>query len=498
MTRIFCTAALSCVLLLAGRSDSANAQVFNNSRQRASSNSSSRTVTGAISNGRSGAPSSSRVTVPGMVRNGRSAKPVYSNSRYGSFDRGRSQSGFGSREYSRYPGRIQYSDYGRGNHRSHGHHHGDYHRHQGGLHPYDAARSYAGLSLQYSVGPFRTAPWSTGWGAGIGYPTILAPPIVVPFGGSSLATYGVYDRTFGPTLDQRSFPDIAPPSPGQYLPPAPLPSGVLPNAIPPGQHDNAMSEVLPPDQQPLINEFPTERVVAAEVAAVDRIRSLRYQTTGDNSFVRGDYADAAAFYETAADTAPMRQAPWLRLTWANITQRQFEDAAINLKKALLLQDDPTKAWVTGRELYGKHFDLKSVEHDEELWRWLEQRPNSTDRLLLTAAFQRLRGRSSVGKELQDAAIRLGLDQSLVDAMTRMSAAADDARQRERKPLPPANSIDPIEAAAQSGAAKPEMFDEGIRLRGRDEIQPEAEPDFGVGLPEPLEENEPVPFDLTIP
>ncbi len=308
----------------------------------------------------------------------------------------------------------------------------------------------------------------------------------------------MYDRTFGPTLDQRGFPNIAPPSPGQYLPPAPLPSTASPNAIPPSQLDNSLSEVLPADQQPLINEFSTEQIPSTEVAAVDRIRSLRYQTTGDNSFVRADYADAAAFYETAAETAPMRQAPWLRLTWANITQRHFADAAKNLKKALLLKDDPTKAWVTGRELYGKHFDLNSVEHDEELWRWLEQRPNSTDRLLLTAAFQKLRGRNSVAKELQDTAIRLGLDQSLVDAMTRMSAAADAARQRERKPLPPASSIDPIEAAGQSDLATPQKSDEGIRLRGRDEIQPEAEPDFGVGLPEPLEENDPVPFDLTIP
>ena len=245
------------------------------------------------------------------------------------------------------------------------------------------------------------------------------------------------------------------------------------------------------DQQPVKNEFPTERVVAEDVGAVDRIRSLRYQTTGDNSFVRGDYAAASTFYATAAETAPGRQAPWLRLAWANITERRFADAAVNLKKALLLQDDPTRSWVTGQNLYGKHFALNSAEHDEDLWRWLEQRPNSTDRLLLTAAFQKLRARDSVAKELLDAAIRQGLDQSLVEAMTQVSTVADEARQRERKPLPPAD-------VGRVTPAKATVHEDGIHLRGREEIEPEAESSDGVGLPQPLEEADQSAFDLTIP
>ncbi len=486
--------ALSCGLCLSLTIVSADAQVYNNSRNRFSSGN-QKTVTGSFATGRSRGRSSGiprggvNVVLPGMTQTQRSSPPVYSNSRYRSVDRSASPFRSGTTAYSRYPGRIQYSTrgygglgpvyYGHGHHH-HGHNHGYNNGYYGNLHPYDVARLYAGLPFQYSAAP----------GFNIGLPSIITPPIVVPFGGGPVGTFG---PTFGPTLDQSTFPNIAPPSPGQ-IPPSPTPSASMPST----QNGEPFSALLPVDEQPLKNEFPTERVSRVDVGAVERIRSLRYQTTGDNSFVRADYPAAIAFYQTAAETAPGRQAPWLRLAWAQVTQRQFAEAAVNLKKALLLDDDPTSSWVTGRSLYGKHFDLNSAEHDQELWRWLEQRPNSTDRLLLTAAFQKVRERDSVAKELLDAAIRQGLDQSLVDAMQQVSAADDEARKQNQQPLPPANDVNADDQDGIVTPAKAESLEDGIWLNGRDRARPDGDASAGVGEPIPLAEESETPFDLTIP
>ena len=177
------------------------AQVYGNSRHRASANSSSirrqhagGVIIGRQPTGRSGRGSGVSVFIPGPTTTA-SRRPTYSNSRYRIY--GHHAVG-GIRTYGANPGRVRYS----GNHYSIPHIH------------HDVGPIYPNVYLNFDSVPFglNSAPY------GINpYPTIIAPPIVVPYGG------------IGPSLQMTAPPfttiPAAPPVPLKPSKPSPLNPG---------------------------------------------------------------------------------------------------------------------------------------------------------------------------------------------------------------------------------------------------------------------------------
>ena len=388
-------------------------------------------------------------------------RPTYNSSRSvtprydaASFARGRSLSYSSaprsSHAYSVYPGQVHY-------------YHGLNHVH---LHPYDQARIFNGLPLQYSYGGGYVAP-----------PTIIAPPIVIPFGGVNSS--------------------FLPPA----IPVAPLPStlqiGVIQNQqlsqpVPPAPNSvdgQVLSQKPPADEAVIVDEFggPTVDTQIA-VAAADRIRSLRYQTSGDAAFRKQDYASAVVFYQTSAETAPSRRAPWIRLAWANVAMQKFEDAVVGLKSALTVDEEPTNSWVAGKDLYGNHFTTDGDRHSDQIWEWLQQRPNSSDRLMLVAGFQQMRGYSGIANELLEAAAAIGLESSAVESVRDL--VSDDFREQ----------TNPVEASTPAPHSKPLTLpaaeEPGIRMRGRELLLPSTNAPVDlqptVGDPEALPSNTNLP------
>ncbi|MCA9065332.1 MAG: tetratricopeptide repeat protein, partial [Planctomycetaceae bacterium] len=149
----------------------------------------------------------------------------------------------------------------------------------------------------------------------------------------------------------------------------------------------------------ILEEFPATPVDDRVGSVADRIQSLRNQSTGDDCFRRADYASAEVFYRAAIEDSPDRRAPWLRLAFVSLAQQEFDQAASSLKTGLMMKDDPTSAWVPAQTLYGADADAMTTEHANQLWDWTSQKPLSMDRLLLTAAFQTLRGHDSTAQEL---------------------------------------------------------------------------------------------------
>ena len=199
---------------------------------------------------------------------------------------------------------------------------------------------------------------------------------------------------------------------------------------------------------------------------VMRAIRIRYQTSGDSAFRKLDYASAEVFYRTAGKTASERRAPWLRLAWSQVAQQRYSDAVGSLKTALALEDDPTNSWIDGEDLYGRQSFVHSSKHNDQLWSWLQQRPNSTDRLLLAAGFQQLRGYSGVANELLSAAASTGLERTLIEAFREV---VDDQLQQD------------VDAAVRPETQPVKAIDDGgIRMKGT-EVLPLPE----VGLPEPV-------------
>ena len=256
------------------------------------------------------------------------------------------------------------------------------------------------------------------------------------------------------------------------------------------QNGAVLSQPLQSDETPILNEFGDDykAIPEQQISAVDRIKSLRYQTSGDQAFRQHDYESAEALYRAASDTAVVRRAPWLRLAWAQVALRKNSEALASLKTALHLRDDPTSSWVDGKDLFGVGFETNMVKLNEDLWKWLQAKPNSTDRLLLVAAFQQLRGYAGISQELTDAASRNGLDRELISALREISAAnnvagagpnqppVDQAPQPIDIPLPPVSSVD----------------DGGIRMIGGRVISPAETSDAAIGAPEPVLASEEFP------
>lgn len=278
-------------------------------------------------------------------------------------------------------------------------------------------------------------PWVPGGQVPFG---VYAPPIVVPY----------LNQGLNGQLGTNIVPNAG------LVGDAPLPNGLQqPGFAAPGivQQEIAQpampigedfSAPIPIDEAPLVNEFPLTNAPTdtIESSTGSRIQSLRYQASADAAYKNADFASAAALYRKAAEEAPERQAPWLRLAFTQVQQNQNGDAVKSLKAALNRNDDPTAAWVSAEMLTGLSGTDRTSLSEEQLFNWLKQRPNSTDRLLLTAAWSEFRGSSSAARELLQMAKTAGLSKSLVrnlNAVITDSHEQDARERREPQPAKPA-------------------------------------------------------------
>ncbi|MEP3480372.1 MAG: tetratricopeptide repeat protein [Fuerstiella sp.] len=292
--------------------------------------------------------------------------------------------------------------------------------------------------------------------------------LINPYGGSSYSPYGTnYPGVPG---GQVPFGVYAPPivvsplnqGPNLNLGVNVVPNNVVPNSIAPNsgfieqapfpnqlpqpefnqpgfpQAAENFRSPISIDEAPIANEFPlsaapTDTVVSSTSS---RIQSLRYQASADVAYRESDFASAEALYRTATKEAPERQAPWLRLAFTQIQLGNNADAVISLKSALNRNDDPTAAWVSSKMLSGTSSADRSSLSEEGLFEWLKQRPNSSDRLLLTAAWSQFRGSSSAARELIQLAKNAGLSNNVA---RNLNAVITDSHAQE---IPGRNDQEP--------------------------------------------------------
>lgn len=242
-----------------------------------------------------------------------------------------------------------------------------------------------------------------------GYPPVIG---VYPF--DYYSNYGVPYGVTGivaPPVNLQLFPPTGLTKGASIQQPPVMPQAANPKPVVP----KVTTDFLPNDAEPVAVEFAATPVVDKEVSAAIRIQSIRYQSSGDDAFRRGEYASAEVFYRSAAETAPVRRAPWLRLAWSQVAQQRYDEATRNIKRGFLTPDDASSSWIDGMSLYGKTFDVQVPQHSDALWQWLHQRAGSADRLLLVSAFEQLRGYGGTARELLDTAFRNGLSGDIFNA-----------------------------------------------------------------------------------
>jgi len=249
--------------------------------------------------------------------------------------------------------------------------------------------------------------------------------------------------------------------------PAPYPAGPTDS-----EYGMSVAPVRTVDQRPVVDEFAvggvSEQHVGAE--AVSIIQSLRSQISGDMSFRQQEYASAEKFYSAATETAPSRRAAWLRLAWAQLAQQRFSDAVVSLKTALHPGDDATMSWISGGLLYGDGIHTVAAVQNHFLWKWLQERPNSTDRLLLTAAFQQLLGNTGVAREMLVVSSQHGLADTLYAEM--LQTFKDTHPYKDVWNLP---AFAPPATTAVGNADNPDVSDQPADASGSGSRQPQVSP-----------------------
>ncbi|MGB0739202.1 MAG: tetratricopeptide repeat protein [Planctomycetaceae bacterium] len=147
-----------------------------------------------------------------------------------------------------------------------------------------------------------------------------------------------------------------------------------------------------------LNEFP-ELPGLAGVAAGNEVAALRKQAAGDAAFRTDQLQLADLHYRTAQELNPNSAPLLVRRVLLGISQQSWATAFNHLQQLLSLSDHSSAITIVPSEIYGPTAAKKEIQLSEPLWDWLEQNPNSADRLLLMAAFQAFHGRQSLSQEL---------------------------------------------------------------------------------------------------
>ncbi len=177
-----------------------------------------------------------------------------------------------------------------------------------------------------------------------------------------------------------------------------------------------------PDGAPVLNEFHAVPRDEKTSTLLEKIQSLRYQSSGDDAFHKSDYVTADVFYTTAIKTAPDRRAPYLRLAMVRIALHDFPNATGYLKTGLAMESDASRPWFTVEELYGEKVAERTRTHGGPLWNWLAERPLSADRLILAGTFQKLRGYGDQADQMLAMASHDGPEAKLVAEVAHLAAA----------------------------------------------------------------------------
>ena len=208
------------------------------------------------------------------------------------------------------------------------------------------------------------------------------------------------------------------------------------------------------EKAPVAGEFAAAAAENRDVTTTDRIESQRLQTHGDKALRNADLELARTFYQAAVRVAPDRQTPWVRIVWVHVAQRDFPKAAAALKRALLIHSQSGAGWVNAGELLKHSSEHQSWLTEAGLWVWLQDRPGSADRLLLTAAWQYFLGQNQTAVELVEMSHTAGISQHSYEALHRITTSRFDDRNTGSAGIPVSQRTADRDTPHQASASLP--------------------------------------------
>ncbi len=215
-------------------------------------------------------------------------------------------------------------------------------------------------------------------------------------------------------------------------------------------HDAVHGALPAPPASPLLqDEFEPPPAGRDVPPAPLPLQALRSQSAGDAAFRAGDYALADQHYAEAAEDDRTAGGLLIRRMLARIMLQDFGQASVHLRQLLQL-DDPQHVPLNLQELYGLDPIQRESHSATALWDWLEERPESADRLLLMAAFQGLHGRSSLSLQLLQQLGGIPENAEQTKRLARIIARSTGSAENNTAAPQKAASLVPTAVAAETG------------------------------------------------
>jgi hypothetical protein len=154
------------------------------------------------------------------------------------------------------------------------------------------------------------------------------------------------------------------------------------------------------------------------------------------------------------------------MAFTRISQAEFGEAASCLKTGLGLKSDSSRTWMSAVELFGTTLPERIRSDSRSLWDWVAEKPRSTDRLMLMAAFQKWRGMNRTADDLLSVVDSSGADIETVRALQKLFAEEDQQAEYSesgQRREPQKSSTDGFESnptnASENGDLLPSVTDE---------------------------------------
>jgi tetratricopeptide (TPR) repeat protein len=158
-------------------------------------------------------------------------------------------------------------------------------------------------------------------------------------------------------------------------------------------------ETMPVEQLP-------QRFIKPSTAEA-KVRSIRLQHAGDLQFQELDFSAALSDYQDALMTAQDRAEPYFRLALAKAAISNFDDAVLNLKLGLQLDNDWPQTAPPLSDLFGEHNLLPKTQFKHRVLNWVQDDIRDPDRLFLMGVVLHLDSDVERAFEIFEAAARLG-------------------------------------------------------------------------------------------
>lgn len=184
--------------------------------------------------------------------------------------------------------------------------------------------------------------------------------------------------------------------------------------------------VLPVAQPPLDLDLDPAKRPAKVSSVAERLKSLEYQSRGDEQLRKKQWAQAYMRYRSALDAAGDRGEARFRQAFTYTAIKQYSSAIREFKRGLFLDPELPVTGISLAELFGSDSEIIRTSILHKVADWVKEDPQDAERLFLLGLLLHFEGDPRSRDVFQSARVVSAGDNWHIDAMLNANRPAADA------------------------------------------------------------------------